>query len=890
MVELARRWRLSDQRIRTKLALILVLPGLAIVTLAGLSVVSTTSDATSDEQARQLVVLGARTAELTERLQNERAAVALVFAAGTATGPVDDYRRQFSATDTVIHQFRAQSQRTAAPKLFPSALSRIDDECADLRSIRQQVLSGPGSTASAVTFRYRVIIADLLRFRQALSQVDGATGIAGRLRAAAALGDAAEALGLVQTTMVRSLTDGRIASAAQTEIIAADTRFTGAVEEFRGLAPAAWISRYEQVLSDPEVLTAERLYRIVVQVQPGPLPALGTDAKGWVTAAGTRIRLLHAVQAEVDAHLVAEIEQQRDWARHRVGVLTAGVGVALLCMVALGVVVARDLTRSLTGLRATAEDIAHTRLPEMVAQVSAGVVDLDRTRLLVAEIAEPIPVLGQDEVGQVAAAFNAVTASAVRLAGEQAALRGGVRAIFNSLSRRSQRRLNTVMTSIDLLQAKETDPDHLALLFQLDHAATGLRRLTAGLQVLAGGRAGLARPQPMALAAVLRAALSEIDQYQRVDLGMVDSDLQLHGETVEEVIHLLAELLDNAARFSAPSTLVVVDGRRVGDLLHIQVTDEGKGMTGAQLAAARDRIANPHRLDHHTAQQMGLPVVAAIADRLGISVQLRPTKPQGTRVDLTLPSTLFKTAPIGALDSGSAELPTAGAGWPALSAPATVPTVPPAPPRSKPEPELSSRPGPEPGPKAESESKSKAKADLGAPTVELAKLGSGWQSASSWPSPAPTVQPPTEPPHPEPPHPEPARPEPPHPEPAHPEPAHPEPTPEIYQQLKHAWFGGSAGALGQAASRAAASATEPTEFTDSGLPQRRRTTARTPATDPGLDRASGSATPGPAPSLAEQRSTRDPDQLRRRYASLDRSLAATRRRPAPSDHQEEQQP
>jgi signal transduction histidine kinase len=869
LVTFVRRWRLSDQKIRTKLTLILVFPLLAIVTLAGLNVASATSAATSAERARQLVVLGTRLADLAEQLQNERAAAALVFAAGTDAAPMDEYRQRIAASDTASQRFSEQRRRSSPPEASRSALSRIDSEITGFQQVRQQVLSGPEAMASVVALRYRGVIADLLRLGEALSQVDGATGVAARLRATAALGKAAEALGLTQTTVVRALATGQITPAVQNEIIASDADLVQAIDEFNSLAPSEWISRYHKVMAGPEVINAERLHGIVALVQPGAVPELGTDAKGWVSAVRARIRLLHALEADLTSELVAEIGRQRDDARRDIGLLAGGGGVAILCMIVLGVIVARSLTQSLTGLRATAEAMAKTRLPEMVARVSEGASDLDGTQRLVTQMAEPIPVLGQDEVGQVAAAFNAVTASAVRLAGEQAALRGGVRAIFNSLSRRSQRRLNTVMTSIDTLQAKETDPDQLAQLFQLDHAATGLRRLTAGLQVLAGGRAGLPRPQPVVLADVLRSAQSEIDQYQRIDLGAFDDDVRLRGETVEEVIHLLAELLDNAARFSAPDTLVVVDARRVGDRLHLQITDKGKGMTEAQLEAARERLASPHRLDVRAAQQMGLPVVAAIADRLGIAVELRPARPQGTRVDLTLPPDLFE---VVASDAKNREHSTR----PPATNPATAGKTP-----TPPDVET---------------------------TLELPDLGSGWPLGLTRQSDAdpifqaessdrPVIPPaPVAPLTPVDPEPAPAPTE-----PKHSEPKRSEPTPEVYQQLKRVWFGGNT-TSGERGAAAEGPAPKSTELTESGLPKRRRSSARagsTVAEDAGAGKAqTGEPAREQAPtepgatesSPADQRLNRDSDQLRRRYAGLERGLMAARRRSTPSLPREEQQP
>ena len=165
------------------------------------------------------------------------------------------------------------------------------------------------------------------------------------------------------------------------------------------------------------------------------------------------------------------------------------------------------------------------------------------------------------------------------------------------------------------------------------------------LQVLSGGQAGRPAPEPVPLPDLLRAASSEIDDYQRVDLGDVDAEVLVTRDAAPGLIMMLAELLDNAARFSPPEGPVVVEGRRVGDQLHLQVRDGGTGLREEGLAEIRLRLANPHRVDHRTAQQMGLSVVGRLAQRLGVGVEFRSQWKTGTRVDITVPAALFTLAP-----------------------------------------------------------------------------------------------------------------------------------------------------------------------------------------------------------------------------------------------------
>jgi hypothetical protein len=204
-----------------------------------------------------------------------------------------------------------------------------------------------------------------------------------------------------------------------------------------------------------------------------------------------------------------------------------------------------------------------------------------------------------------------------------------------------QLRTDAMMVSLDGLEKDEQDPERLGKLFDLDHIATLIRRLIFNLHELAGGRGGRLRDRPVGLPDLLRAALQEIERYTRVETLDVDEAVEVSGEVSDELIHLLAELLDNATWASPAQAPVVVEARHVGDLLHVQIRDVGTGMSELQLREARDRVANPHRLEAETAQRMGLAVVGGIAQRLGIKVEFRSELRHGTVVDLTVPDRWF---------------------------------------------------------------------------------------------------------------------------------------------------------------------------------------------------------------------------------------------------------
>lgn len=658
-----RRW-LRDRRIRTKLALILMLPVTTIVALTGLNVASAAGRAADAGRAREVVAVGGVAARLVASLQRERAAAALTFAVPGGVGA--DYKGRSADTDVLVVEFADGVASTRLPDSLAPLVARIRTELAGLAALRQKVATAPDAVLSVVTFRYRSVISDLISYRQALGQVDVSPATANGLRSVAALSEAIESASLLQVAAVRVMAAGRLTPAGQQEIVGADTGITEALQTFADLGPVEWPALLNSRLGGPQVLQAERLQSLLTRSQPGRELALGTDAQGWSAAVGARIDLMHAVEADLDADLLRAVTRERDAQRQAALIAVAVVGVLLLVVIVVGAAVARSLTRSLVRLQSDAIDVAQNRLPKMVNELDVYNADPVTVQRLLAVAAEPIPADGADEVASVAAAFNKVTQSAVRLAGEQAATRAGVGAILVALSRRLQRRADGMMASLDLLEQDEHDPDRLASLFQLDHTATLIRRLIFNLRILAGGRGGTLRQDAVGLRDLLRAATAEIDHYPRVNAVAVDDGVQVDGEVAAELIHLLAELLDNATQFSPPDSAVEVEARHVGDQVHVQIRDEGVGMTPDGLEAARRRIAHPP-MDHQTAERMGLPVVGMIAQRLGIRIEIRAEAHRGTRVDLTIPGALFRVLPAmprmpAVLPAET--LPTPPAAWP----------------------------------------------------------------------------------------------------------------------------------------------------------------------------------------------------------------------------------
>src|SRR5581483_2219752 len=213
--------------------------------------------------------------------------------------------------------------------------------------------------------------------------------------------------------------------------------------------------------------------------------------------------------------------------------------------------------------------------------------------------------------------------------------------MFVNLARRSQILVDRLIGHLDRLERGEEDPDRLAELFQLDHLATRMRRNDENLLVLAGADSTRIQREPAPLMDVLRAAQSEVEHYTRIEFGMIDRDIEIAAHSVNDMVHLVAELLDNATAFSPPDSAVIVEARRVGDRAVLLVEDHGIGISPEQLAEQNERLANPPMVDVAVSRMMGLVVVARLAARHGVKVELRPAQERGTIADVLLPTSVL---------------------------------------------------------------------------------------------------------------------------------------------------------------------------------------------------------------------------------------------------------
>ncbi|MFJ8185146.1 nitrate- and nitrite sensing domain-containing protein [Streptomyces sp. NPDC096105] len=360
------------------------------------------------------------------------------------------------------------------------------------------------------------------------------------------------------------------------------------------------------------------------------LAAQGITPENWWAMNTLKFDGYRQIESDLANTAVDEAVQIASDAQRDAFITGAAVVLALLAAFVLAGMVARQMSRSMRQLRNAAFGIAEQRLPMLVDQLSRtdpGRVDTNVT---------PIPINSTDEIGEVARAFDQVHREAVRLAAEQALLRGNINAIFTNLSRRNQSLIEGQLTLITDLENNEADPDQLENLFKLDHLATRMRRNGENLLVLAGEEPGRRWDQPVPLVDVLRAASSEVEQYERIELSGVP-EAEIHGRAVTDLVHLLAELLENATTFSSPQTKVRVTATRLPDgRVMIEIHDKGIGLTAEDFADINHKLANPPTVDVAISQRMGLFVVGRLSDRHGIRVQLRPSGEQAGTTSLVM--------------------------------------------------------------------------------------------------------------------------------------------------------------------------------------------------------------------------------------------------------------
>jgi signal transduction histidine kinase len=371
--------------------------------------------------------------------------------------------------------------------------------------------------------------------------------------------------------------------------------------------------------------------RVIAEAQAGQAPPLVESA--WREAYGQVTADLLELELAAADRLVERGRPEATFILLRIAVTGLFGLIATLGTAWASLRVGRSLLRRLAGLRQAALELSLVRLPSVVDRLRQG------ERVDVVAEAPPLP-YGEDELGQVGRAFNSLQRTAIGAAVAEADLRRGVNEVFLNIARRSQTLLHRQLSILDRMERRTEDPVELEDLFRVDHLATRMRRHAEDLVILAGAAPGRGWRNPVPVVDVLRGAISEVEDYARVTVRPVP-DLAVTGRAVGDVIHLLAELIENATVFSPPHTKVTVGAEPVTNGLAIEIEDRGLGMPPESLAEINERLANPPEFDPGRGAQLGLFVVARLAARHGVSVQLRRSAYGGTSAVALLPDTLM---------------------------------------------------------------------------------------------------------------------------------------------------------------------------------------------------------------------------------------------------------
>ncbi|MFI0792429.1 nitrate- and nitrite sensing domain-containing protein [Micromonospora rubida] len=645
--------RLRDARIRSKLALILVVPVAAVIALATVRLISTGEGALEATRLRSLTELSIDVSALTQDLHKERMAAASYLA--TPGQRPDAYNLRVRSTDARIEEYNAERGRVGdVPAAVQDRLKVIEDHLTTLNSTRQEVLDRQQMAVAEAALRYGVILTDLVSYGDTLAQLPGQESLADTRRAVAAFAHAKAAVAEEEAVTYTALTAGSLDEEQFSSFVATLTSQQEALLSFSLAADPTQRALVDSTVSGDAVTLADRVAADLTR-SVGQVPLVSAaDATASIGAVND---LMRWAEIRLQDRLLAQTEEARSNVIQQAIIESVLVLLTLIVAVTLAVVLARSLNHSLRRLREGALSVANHDLPDAVARLqNIGNVGDGGVEEIVRQVRDPIKLNSRDEIGQVALAFNVVHREAVRVAAEQAALRTSVSAMFLNLARRSQTLVDRMIGELDAIERGEEDPKRLAQLFELDHLATRMRRNDENLLVLAGADSAVPRRDDALLIDVLRASQSEVEQYNRIEFGTVDTDISVAAHAVNDVVRLVAELLDNATRFSPPNTVVVADGRRIRDYVLIQVEDRGLGLTDEQLDSLNRRLAGPSTVDVAAFRLMGLAVVSRLASRYGIRVELRRNVEGGTVAQVTLPSSTVVLPSLRGRESAPAPL------------------------------------------------------------------------------------------------------------------------------------------------------------------------------------------------------------------------------------------
>jgi signal transduction histidine kinase len=661
------RFAISNWRVRWRLAAVIAVPTIVAAILGGIQIGSDLSSSEAAGRVQHLTQLNASVILLTQALENERDYTAGFIAAGrgqagtpsaTMTGKLKTYYAQTASAVKVVQSEAASvtdgaGYQATTVQALNALLNSIENDLPYIESVVQKTnLPAP----NAIQVYSDGVIEDANTFTGAVGEGSNDPQLQSSLTTLTALMRIENQMSVQRAILYAALsaTPAYLGNQQLTNLSQAFEQEQAEVSDFNASTDVEEQQLYGNTVSGTQVDAAQRDETLAESLaQNAPNQSLTASQQ---LAAGTWYADMSVT--------IGDAESVANGPQGLVGTITARANalkshwsaellwttlitfLLLILVLIISTVVARSLTRPLRKLRSDALDVAGHRLPDIVRRLSQSEGADEGVEI------EPIGVTSTDEIGEVARAFDQVHREAVRLAADEAMLRGNLNAMFINLSRRSQSLIERQLSLIDSLEQSEQDSGRLSSLFRLDHLATRMRRNSENLLVLAGHEVARRWSQPVPLVDVLRAAISEIEQYERVVLN-VQPGIVVVGQAVNDVVHLVAEIVENATTFSPEDTQVYVSGQPLssGGVL-LDITDNGVGVSDQEMSHANWRLDNPPVVDVAVSRRMGLFVVGRLAARHGVRVRLRHAQAGGLTALIWLPETVAATEvapPLGRL-------------------------------------------------------------------------------------------------------------------------------------------------------------------------------------------------------------------------------------------------
>ncbi|MHC3472377.1 sensor histidine kinase [Streptomyces sp. 7R007] len=657
--------------------------------IAGAGAPSVLAASSQLKDSQDLVTLAGQTQDalaLAHSLADERDEVTSYIAAGRPKSKAPSEQRS-ARVDRQVDDLRADTDTPAA----------LRADLDDIASVRRSALTGQSSALQAHE-AYSAAITKLHALAEQLAEQmppragSGAYALAeldtAVQQAAAARGLLLAALnvptteqtvinpvsGLATTETTSSAADTKTRDALTAAAQQARLRSDAALADFRDTAPKAARTSYDSTVTGPEVNSADKYLASLTDQPTLSDSELGTSTSKVDAALSARVDAMRGVESALYDRRTKDLARLRDDDVSALELRIAVLGALLLIAVGTATAMARSLTRPLAVLRlgsarlagaedvTTEEPVKFTGRNDEFAQVVRSVNALHAHAVALQERIATLEADRKHLVGQrqkMADAREELRAEIAESAAQLERLRTSIGSTFVNLALRTLGLVERQLTVIEGMEEREQDPDRLATLFKLDHFATVMRRHSENLLVLAGTEHVQQSAGPVPLVDVVRAAVSEIERYERVRIAALPPHGHVVGFAADDLSHLLAELMENATSFSPPDLPVEVSGWLLenGEVM-LSVQDEGIGMTGERMSRLNARLAefdpeSPYDQEGDDGLGLGLYVVARLAHRHGVRVQLREQKQGGVAAVVVLPSTLLAAAPTAAVPSAT---------------------------------------------------------------------------------------------------------------------------------------------------------------------------------------------------------------------------------------------